>query len=212
MKTVHIMTDPAVSVEATYPIYQAFTDILDQLNIRIYFELHDLGPWKAHGYQNGNKLVAHKSVNWYLERAYEDRIEKSLNLLNTKTLTSELQVYALINRVDYTIFITDKPTNHPEEHIGLTNGATAKYRNVIFSLSCIDRQMLYNLAMHEYGHLFGLILDTSRPHLAKDHCNVNYCIMKPFTAIKDVVHGFDSFCPHCLSELQEFAKHVKTSS
>lgn len=212
MKTVHIMTDPAVKTESTYPIYQAFFDILEKLKIRQYFEVHDLGCWKASGYQNGTKLITYKSVNWFLESAYNDRVDKNLNLLNTKTLLADLQQYAFENRVDYVIFITDKDTSHPESTIGLTSGATTKYRNSALSIKGLTNRTIYNLSMHEFGHLFGLVLDSSRPHLAESHCDVEYCIMQPFATVQDIVQGFESFCPTCLYELHQFAEHVKTSS
>ncbi len=212
MKVVHFMCDPSVKVESTYPIYQAFTDILKGLDVRDYFQMHDLGAWKDHGYQSGKMLVPHKSINWLLELAYNERVDKSLNLLNTQVLIAELQRYALTYRANYVIFITDKPTSHPTPGIGLTNGATCRYRNTIFSLSCVDAKHVYNLAMHEFGHLFGLILDTSRPHLVNSHCDYPNCIMQPFVKIRSVAQGFDSFCATCRKELHEFVNHVKTSS
>lgn len=212
MKIVHFLTDPAVNVEATYPIYQAFSDILVRLHIREYFELHDLGSWKAHHFQNGTKLIPFKSVSWFLESAYNTRVDKKLFQLNTQTLLADLQRYCFENRVDYVIFITDKVTSHPNKFIGMTNGATTKYRGAVISVVGMNKRTTYNLCMHEFGHLFGLVLDSSRPHLAKSHCNVEYCIMKPFITVQDVVQGFDSFCPTCLHELNEFVKHVKTPS
>ncbi len=215
MKSVHILVDPKVETKHTYPIYSAFADLLDALGIRGYFELHDLGAWREPDYLDYGVKVPYKSVDWFLESAYHERVDRSCLNINTANLVSNLKIYAMKKKIDYTIFITERITIHPST--GLTFGATSKYYSSIFSLhhfhqnDADENKAIYHLALHEFGHLFGLILDTSRPHLSSSHCPDNYCIMSPYSVNKKL-NGCASFCQTCLRELRQFVDHVKSSS
>lgn len=212
MKIIHFLTAPGVKIESTYPIYRAFTDLLENLRIRDYFEIHDQGVWRELDYLDHGNLRPHMSVDWMLDIAYRERIYKDSLNLNTAYLISNLQRYAMTQKISYSVLITNKRTIHPK--IGLTYGATARYYCSVFSLEFIrsnsehDQESLYNLALHEFGHLFGLILDTSRPELKHSHCTEPSCVMAPYLVNKKL-YGCASFCQTCLRELQEFVDHVK---
>jgi len=215
MKIIHFLTAPGVKIELTHPIYKAFTDLLENLDIRDHFEIHDKGTWRESHYLDHGNLRPHMSVDWMLDIAYRERIHKDSLNLNTAYLISNLQRYAMTQRISYSVLITDKRTIHPQ--IGLTFGATARYYCSVFSIDFArsnsehDQEALYNLALHEFGHLFGLILDTSRPELKHSHCTDSACVMAPYLVNKRL-NGCKSFCQTCLRELQEFVDHVKSSS
>src|SRR5688572_3967441 len=94
---VNLLVQPGIPASSVLPVYNALHYIVNIVNPNLNHkvEIQNLGYWKADDYQDGTRLLPHKSINWFIELAHQERLTD--NSINSGTILRESKIYSLKN-------------------------------------------------------------------------------------------------------------------
>lgn len=154
-------------------------------------EIRDLDVWRQSDWLQGDELTQWNSVDWYVTHAREYGSRDGQ--LNGELLLSLLSGGPWRQEVrHYDIFVTDKDLYDGTSRfcVGLAAcGSGAVISPYRFSSldPILQQECLVTEAMHEIGHVFGLVPDERRDnaiHSLGSHCT-NQCVMQQGLHVPD---------------------------
>ncbi len=220
---VHLMVQPGVDARLVIPVISAFKHITNITNPALRehsAELVNLGYWQAADYCVNNKLVPRKSINWFIESAYNNRLTDST--INAGTLLGDGQVYSMESKgCPLFIFVVNYDLVHPTA--GWCLGATTKFFGSVINVSRFlnfdleaTQGLIKTLSVHEIGHLFGLVSEQRGEATVEAlglHCTTDRCAMRQGPSVDDWVRmtndvkgGAIYFCIRCQTDLYRTAE------
>lgn len=221
---VDLLVEPGIYAQKINPIIESLSYIAHMAKPFTKMEINNLGYWQDERFQNGTELLPHKSINWFLQEAYKERLTP--DSYNSGSLISEGQVYAFKNNSPFVVFVVNKDIIHPVR--GWNLGATCKFFCSVINVgrfegySEIERsRLIETLSLHELGHLFGLV-DEQRSYNVEQklglHCTVAGCVMRQGMSIQEWVimshdlhnHPNSPFCQQCRKELNYNFSQIKS--
>ena len=225
MRKIAIFVQSGVHESYIAAVTSALDYFLVIFSINHLFTVQVLRDWKLLNYQEGNRLVPFRSINWLLQQGYETRLLRSDKNLNTGDVLANMERINFENNFDRSILVTNYSLNHKIS--GYNFGTTRKHFCTAVSvvgLHCYNPKFayewLYYLSLHEIGHLFGLISRYNTKTILGKHCENSDCIMHEFTFLPDdlssrVRTGYLAkdlkFCLGCVVETSQMRDELLSS-
>lgn len=216
---IDLMVQPGMSGSDIIPVIHALNYVRNIVNpaLQNKIDLRNLGYYQDVEFQDGTTLMPHKSMNWFMEIAYNERLSE--DTLNGDTFLREGITYCLKNKISSVVFVIDHDLKTKGE--GWVLGATTKFWTTVVSINRFKNSvgqerldLFKTLSVHEFGHLFGLV-EKDRPRSTNflgQHCINKDCVMQQgnWNQLKDAANRTRRyFCNLCQVELYNNAKKFK---
>ena len=216
-RPVYVMCEEGVKDDHLQAVLESLQAVLMTAGVERRVEVHNFGVWRNPGWLEGNTLTDWNSVDWYMwhaRQASRNRHQVHGTYL-LKLLYNEPWQQTLPH---YDVLVTHQDLNAEDCQfcIGLAikGFGTVISTNRFLSLDFDEqRECIVTEAMHEIGHVFGLVPDDRTENVEMSlglHCT-NRCIMRQglrvphdwlaITGDRLAGHGF---CSTCCRELKKF--------
>ncbi len=216
-RPIYIMVEDGVDqthVDAVIKSIHAVTQIAGVNNA---LQINNFGVWRSHNWLNSqDQMTEWNSVDWYIEQAQVHGRHKQLHGGHLMKLLWNEPWQKMHAHYDIVITKQDLYDEKCNFVIGLavhrfgTIISTNRFLNLE---SEVARECIVTEAMHEIGHMFGLILSTRTQCVDESlglHCT-NKCIMRQGLSVphdwlvftEDRLNGF-SFCDLCTRDLKRY--------
>ncbi len=227
IKPLHVSFEPGVRIENMFAVIMGVYDTLRLANVTDHIPVVFRGHRQTPNYKQGNALLAHQSLEWYIAMAQEKQDGKDFRpgFLNGNILAEQLaQAPDWGEHPRYELLIVrdrlyreqykkdDAAIGMAHVQQGIAVVSVAQYMDRPLSIALPRLRML---TIHELGHLFGCASNTSsRPQESMNadkkagyHCtNPNCELIINLSEEKEIdpMAPFRPLCDLCLKDLRAF--------
>ena len=218
MKPVYLMFESGISPVQQSLVLQGLREILKLANTHESVKVKNFGIWRNTNWLSGKTLEPYQSVDWYCNQAFDQK----RNQLNGDQIANALASEPWQRmELHHDIVITKRDLYFEGTNWAFgcaTRGLMAiasvhRFEQFIAKDKILQNQCFKTIAMHEIGHMFGLV-NPKRKDIEENlggHCVNSKCIMRQGLSLQpwigfthDRLSSMNPICPSCQHDLQNY--------